>query len=634
MKRSISVFGKTHEVGGGIAWILVVVAVAVACVLAAASTVRGIATFSGVDPTGFSHLVNDPDDYATWLPDTTLTYRFDASFDTVWPNPQIKEQVRVAFNQWSSANITPDGAVYAYERAGGAQPFGDIRSIVVHELGHVLGITHPNQAAGVNRNWRPGGGGLVAQADVGNELMRSWINQGDYNHVLSHDELDAYDLMYGTGISFTQSLGGAADIVISAYNPGDPNNWAEGGGHFQWRNPSDHSEGMRFIDGFVHLNQASGFPLGFQSLGINWDYQNAGGKPTRAFQVQTTGTNYPTPLFHYDNNGPHQFNSFGTTTVDADHKDDLIHRWSNPAGGDIPHTEILHVGLEQDVYDWSVVEARVHHPDGTSTMAPLLGFHDWSNTIVTGTPAVEAATVEFPLIRGRLDRAGDVRVLARGFRIVASDRSLVSNLMLANARGLDLKLEDLNRNTLNELREKQLVEEIKDFGVRQLGRGEDFLIVLEGEVDDLPKEVVEKGNFLLLNRPDLLKSELFVFARSLGQQQEAEIGTFALLGTPPVVGLGGPWLPGDYNLSGAVENRDLQVWEENFVDIGDHRNAYTVLTADGNQNGVIDGGDFLLWQRQRGKALSLAGSGVPEPTTAALLILAAVGLAVQVRRRS
>ena len=303
----------------------------------------------------------------------------------------------------------------------------------------------------------------------------------------------------------------------------------------------------------------------------------------------------------------------------------MLHRWGNPAGGDIPPSEILHVGLEQDVWDWTVVSARVLHPDGTSTNAPLLGFHDWSNTVVTGTPAVAEATASAPGLSQSLDRGGRVEVYARGFRITASADSLVSDLMLADVRDLDLKLEDLNRQTLDELREKQLVEEVKEFGTKQLSRGKDFYIILKGGIGDLPEEIVAKGNFLLLNRPELLDRELLVYAGSRGEQQEGgEIGTFALLGVPPVIGERGPWRLGDYNFRGFVEANDLKIWEENFVPPSEHYNVYTLLTADGSQNLKIDGRDFLIWQREYdGPFPASEQQGIPEPSTVAIVTLLA-----------
>jgi hypothetical protein len=494
-----------------------------ACLAAMPSEALGFATFTGVDPSGFADRATNPNDFPSW-DQVALTYRFDATFDANWPNALVKDQVRLAFSQWDTANATADGAVYSYGRANGWKAFGDIRSIVTHELGHVIGMHHPDQAHTAGHNWQQSGGGVVAVADQNNELMRSWINPGDYNHVLSHDELDAFNYMYGHDLNFTEVASGTANIVISAYNPGDPNNWAEGGGNIQYRTPGNHAAGMRFVDGFVHLNTGSSQPLGLRTLGLNWDFQNAGGKPCRSFDVETTGTNNPNPIFHYDNNGAYQFGAFTTAATDADHKDNLRHRWSGPAGGDIPATELIHVGLEQDVWDWSVVSASVNHPDGTSSAAPLLSFHEWSNTIVTGTPASAP-----PDSSGTMDMKGEIRIAARGFMIKASgEAGMVSQLGLACVDGLGLGLEDLNRDTLGMLSKRQMLEQIADFQ-RWMDPGEEFVVVLEGGPEDLPPELLQSEDFMLLDRPQYLDQELFLFAQSVGK--DVTIGTYGLLGT-------------------------------------------------------------------------------------------------------
>ena len=63
--------------------------------------------------------------------------------------------------------------------------------------------------------------GRVASGFANNEVMRSWINQGDYNHILSHDELDVFNYVYGTDLDFTEvGASDPANIVITTYTAG------------------------------------------------------------------------------------------------------------------------------------------------------------------------------------------------------------------------------------------------------------------------------------------------------------------------------------------------------------------------------------------------------------------------------
>ena len=288
------------------------------------------------DPTGYTNILNNPNDYPSWDL-TNITYKFQPGFTT---DSRIRDQVRLAFDQWDAADSTADGAVYSYDRANGWQDFVDIRSVATHEIGHVLGIRHPNQAATVDRNWRPSGGTYSQQGDNGDEVMRSWINQGDYNHVLSHDELDAFDYAYGHDINFSEVTGpGPANITIGTYSTSS-NIWAQGGWSGGWRNGGDHSQGIQIASGSVEFNTSASSPLGLQTLAINWDYQNTSGHDTAGIEVRTNGTNNPDAMWHFDGYPPaasnNVFNSFTSTTMGANAKDDLLHVWSNPQVNGVP----------------------------------------------------------------------------------------------------------------------------------------------------------------------------------------------------------------------------------------------------------------------------------------------------------
>lgn len=69
-------------------------------------------------------------------------------------------------------------------------------------------------------------------------------------------------------------------------------------------------------------------------------------------------------------------------------------------------------------------------------------------------------------------------------------------------------------------------------------------------------------------------------------------------------------LSGDFDDNGAVDDDDLGYWRRGFgMTTAQHK-----LQGDGNRDGMVNGADFLMWQRQTSAAAG-ASLGVPEPAT-------------------
>jgi glucose/arabinose dehydrogenase len=91
--------------------------------------------------------------------------------------------------------------------------------------------------------------------------------------------------------------------------------------------------------------------------------------------------------------------------------------------------------------------------------------------------------------------------------------------------------------------------------------------------------------------------------------------------------------PGDFNADAVVDDADLAAWTAGFGMV----TGADPADGDADGDGDVDGADFLAWQQNYGwSALNVGGapsSAVPEPSSAALAVCAAVGLAGARRRR-
>lgn len=86
-------------------------------------------------------------------------------------------------------------------------------------------------------------------------------------------------------------------------------------------------------------------------------------------------------------------------------------------------------------------------------------------------------------------------------------------------------------------------------------------------------------------------------------------------------------IPGDYNSNGFVNTADYAKWQADF--------GKTVAKgggADGSGNGLIDAADYVLWRKMIPVTPPDDSGGVPEPTTAALVLLVSL-LTLGVQRR-
>jgi hypothetical protein len=87
-------------------------------------------------------------------------------------------------------------------------------------------------------------------------------------------------------------------------------------------------------------------------------------------------------------------------------------------------------------------------------------------------------------------------------------------------------------------------------------------------------------------------------------------------------------IAGDFNQDDVADAKDLILFNMSYG-----RSGFR-LAADGNEDGLVDGADFLAWQQTLGEKSNLGPSSVvPEPNAEAL-ILGVIGVLSVISRRA
>ncbi len=466
-----------------------------------------------------------------------ITWRFDASFLRAF-NPQLQDQVRRALGTWARPDRTPTWffkAPLSYRRLDlTSLSIVDLQSLALHEIGHALGFLHPDNAVRPNPtvpnlNFRHVAGSVRRVPTFGNrgEVMHSLLWTNEFNRVLTEDELFALDFGYPRGASLREETrpGVPADITfVAVKQPPASMGVVKALTELKASSSSLTSAVIKIVAGGV----------GMRTISFNWDYRHTT-LDTSALRVETAATNGE-PIDVYRRGGY----SFRSGSTRNDHPEHGLHEWS--ALG-LPPNRTVHVGITLDRTDREemVLDSMAIHPSGTSP-AGLSSAQPYVVRRVTGRVASSSAHRLAATVAGSdtgkiVDYLGEPfasDVVVSGLRLSSSANVILRGLGVAPVDDMGLTLADLTEEGLSTLRDGCEGEACRyqelDLPEIELGPGRGFYLLFDGEEGELPEEILEAHNYLMLYRPNLANRELFVFFETQ-TTDGAIVGNYGLIGS-------------------------------------------------------------------------------------------------------
>ena len=143
----------------------------------------------------------------------------------------------------------------------------------------------------------------------------------------------------------------------------------------------------------------------------------------------------------------------------------------------------------------------------------------------------------------------------------------------------------------------------------------------DSEDDDFPQNIGGHDHYNWgFSEPGVYQIRLGAYANRVGVGQVQGTGIFTFL----VGDAAGGSLAGDYDANGVVDGNDFLLWQRTFgstVTVGSG--------ADGSGNGSIDAADLDLWRSNfgaGGSSASPAAASVPEPSSVSLLLGLCAGI--------
>ena len=552
-------------------------------------------------------ILQDPDNYYTYGPgDVTITWKMEDGFLVQFPHPLQHDQVRLSFREWATASTSQarrDAPHYSWHRNNGTRKVTDLRTAMMHEIGHAIGSQHPAASwfnNDFNHNFEADNDGYIAAPPIGGELMNEgWdedslpdskpspgLAPGDYIRLVSKDELAFLDYVYGGEITFQEVFGNTpADLLVQAFENAHSNGNVGPGGVLQsvfFDEDENKLLGKRITLGFAKVRQTTGspdspIPISFESSPASWELTNDTGDGVIALQIRTRGSDNPNPLNH-SSSGVNAFGSFATAFPGGTDFEDLNHLWFKPAGGVVPSGSVVDVGLNQDAWDWTVVNAVVQTSAGNVLPACLVRVFEWFKMRAAAPQQSRAAGGEAGL---RFGTPGVI--LAQGFQIVATDaRTRVMDVIIADARNVRIAPSDIGSATVRELDAQGLVQRLPLPDLSPIRGQRKIVVVFKRRHTEPPPE---RRTLIVIDRPEMDAGQWIVGVTTECEDEDnGTIDSFAALNTGPDYPL---FKACDADRNGEVEQTDLEIIAADF---GQAANGlYDNRDADGDGDGDGDG---------------------------------------------